>query len=55
MTKNEKILGLLEKIDKGYQPTNKEVKYLEFQTGLDLRGKRITALPESVGQLTKLQ
>ena len=49
------ILQLLEWIDAGEAFSEKEKKVLSERRALDLSGTRIFALPESVGQLAKLQ
>ena len=54
-TKNNKVLGLLEKIDRGYQPTEDETRFLEAQITLDLSNESITVLPDSIEELVNLQ
>lgn len=53
--KDKKILGLLEKIDRGYQPTEYETRFLEAKITLDLSNESITVLPDSIRKLSKLQ
>lgn len=52
---NMEILGLLNRIDMGYQPLEEEKRILLERTELDISCSSISALPESVGLLSNLQ
>ena len=52
---NTEILALLERIDDGYVPTDEEKKELDACKELEISEFSLTALPESIGNLTNLQ
>ncbi len=49
------VLNLLQRIDNGYKPTDEEKSVLGSCPVLDLRGTKITELPDSIGQLSALE